>query len=180
MLGSHAALLADDPLDHDLRIASDFDAVLADDSSERLYVEEGIEQYGANEVQMEEIPLPPGPLKDLLEAINRIQDLEDQRSRSDSDYRRRLFVSLVTARNAPAHARAIKTLKSWGLRVNDGFFLGGWEKGAVLQVAQRTPGPPPCMSERPGSPPAQQPTEDARARPRPTTPRITQGSRHTV
>ena len=134
VLGSHAALLADDPVDHDLRIAFDFDAVLADDSSERLYVEEGIEQYRANEVQMEEIPLPPGPMKDLLEAINRIQDLEDQRSRSDSEYRRRLFVSLVTARNAPAHARAIKTLKSWGLRVNDGFFLGGWEKSAVLQV----------------------------------------------
>lgn len=134
VLGSHAALSADDPLDHDLRISFDFDAVLADDSSERLYAEVGIEAYRANEVQMEEIPLPPGPMKDLLEAINRIQDLEDQRSMSDPCYRRRLFVSLVTARNAPAHARAIKTLKSWGLRVNDGFFLGGWEKGAILQI----------------------------------------------
>lgn len=134
VLGSHAALIADDPADRDLRISFDFDAVLADDSSERLYAEAGIEEYRANEVQMEEIPLPPGPMKDLLEAINRIQDLEDERTHADPSYRRRLFVSLVTARNAPAHARAIKTLKSWGLRVNDGFFLGGWEKSAVLQV----------------------------------------------
>lgn len=134
VLGSQAALLADDPTDRDLRISFDFDAVLADDSSERLYAEAGIEEYRANEVQMEEIPLPPGPMKNLLAAINRIQDLEDDRSVSDPSYRRRLFVSLVTARNAPAHARATKTLKSWGLRVNDGFFLGGWEKSAVLQI----------------------------------------------
>lgn len=133
VLGSHNSL-TEDPLDLDLRISFDFDAVLADDSSERFYVEAGIDAYRANEVRMEEIPLPPGPLKNLLAAINRIQDLEDQRSRSDQSYRRRLFVSLVTARNAPAHARAIKTLKSWGLRVNDGFFLGGWEKSAVLQI----------------------------------------------
>lgn len=134
VLGSHADMLADEPADRDLRISFDFDAVLADDSSERLYAEGGLEKYRANEVEMEEIPLPPGPMKDLLEAINRIQDLEDERTHADTSYRRRLFVSLVTARNAPAHARAIKTLKSWGLRVNDGFFLGGWEKSAVLQI----------------------------------------------
>lgn len=134
VLGSNSAEFADDPSDQDLRISFDFDAVLADDSSERLYVEEGLDAYRANEIEMEEIPLPPGPMKALLEAINRIQDLEDERSASDEHYRRRLFVSLVTARNAPAHARAIKTLKSWGLRVNDGFFLGGWEKAAVLQI----------------------------------------------
>ena len=73
-------------------------------------------------------------MRDLLGAINRIQDLEDERSALEPDYRRHLFVSMVTARNAPAHTRAIKTLKSWGLRVNDAFFLGGWEKGAVLGI----------------------------------------------
>ena len=73
-------------------------------------------------------------MKDLLAAINRIQDLEDEQARANVDYRRHLFVALVTARNAPAHTRAIRTLKSWGLRVNDAFFLGGWEKSDVLAI----------------------------------------------
>ena len=54
--------------------------------------------------------------------------------KDDPRYARRLFVSIVTARNAPAYARATKSLKSWGLRVNDGFLLGGWEMAAVLGI----------------------------------------------
>ena len=131
VVGSVTSLAADD---RDLRIAFDFDAVLADDSAERVFDAKGIEGFREHEVEKEEVPLPPGPMKDLLGAINRIQDLEDERSTREPDYRRRLFVSIVTARNAPAHTRAIKTLKSWGLRVNDAFFLGGWEKGAVLGI----------------------------------------------
>lgn len=134
VVGSVTDLEADDPNDRDLRIAFDFDAVLADDSAERVYVDEGIEGYHEHEATMAEVPLPPGPMKDLLEAVNRIQDLEDARLKEDSAYARRLFVSIVTARNAPAYARAIKSLKSWGLRVNDGFFLGGWEKSTVLEI----------------------------------------------
>lgn len=134
VVGSVADLEADDPDDRDLRIAFDFDAVLADDSAERVYVAEGIEGYHEHETTLAEVPLPPGPMKDLLAAINQIQDVEDARAKDDNTYKRRLFVSIVTARNAPAYARAIKSLKSWGLRVNDGFFLGGWEKSAVLEI----------------------------------------------
>lgn len=134
VVGSVSDLRADDPSDGDLRIAFDFDAVLADDSAERVFAAAGIEGFREHEVKKEGVPLPPGPMKDLLGAINRIQDLEDERSALGSGYQRRLFVSIVTARDAPAHTRAIKTLKSWGLRVNDAFFLGGWEKSAVLAI----------------------------------------------
>lgn len=134
VVGSAADLVADDSADQDLRIAFDFDAVLADDSAEAIYARTGIDGFREHEVENEAIPLPPGPMRDLLEAINRIQDMEDARSVNDSSYCRRLFVSIVTARNAPAHSRAIRTLKSWGLRVNDAFFLGGWEKAAVLSI----------------------------------------------
>lgn len=133
VLGS-AASLPDDPTDRDLRIAFDFDGVLGDDSSEQVFDKEGIDAFRRNEVALEGIPLPPGPMKGLLHALNRIQDREDLRVQSEPAYRRRLFVSLVTARSAPTHRRAIHTLRSWGLQVNDGFFLGGWEKGAVLQI----------------------------------------------
>lgn len=134
VVGSAAALVADDPDDLDLRIAFDFDSVLADDSAERVFDARGLDGFQEHEVEQGEVPLAPGPMRDLLGAINRIQDLEDARCSEDMRYHRRLFVSLVTARNAPAHLRAIKTLKSWGLRVNDGFFLGGWEKSAVLRI----------------------------------------------
>jgi 5'-nucleotidase len=134
VVGVPAHLAADDPDDGDLRIAFDFDAVLADDSAEQVYATAGIDGFRDHEVEKAAIPLPPGPMKDLLGAINRIQDLEDAKSAEDDGYRRRLFVSIVTARNAPAHTRAIRTLKSWGLRVNDAFFLGGWEKAAVLRI----------------------------------------------
>lgn len=133
ILGSSDAL-TDDPTDEGLRIAFDFDAVLADDAAERVYQEEGLEAYKAHEAENARTALDPGPMRDLLAAINRIQDLEDARVEKDSSYRRRLFVSIVTARNAPAHARAIFSLKEWGLRVNDAFFLGGWEKSRVLAV----------------------------------------------
>lgn len=134
VVGTPAELVADDPDDRDLRIAFDFDAVLADDSAEQVYATAGIEGFREHEVEKAAIPLPPGPMKDLLGAINNMQDLEDAKSAQDRDYRRRLFVSIVTARNAPAHTRAIRSLKSWGLRVNDAFFLGGWEKAAVLRI----------------------------------------------
>lgn len=134
VVGDAGQLAADDPQDLDLRIAFDFDAVLADDSAEQVYAADGIERFREHEVQNETTPLPPGPMNGLLAAINRIQDIEDAKAAEDSAYRRRLFVSIVTARNAPAHARAIRTLKSWGLRVNDAFFLGGWEKSAVLEI----------------------------------------------
>ncbi|GAA2748309.1 5'-nucleotidase [Terrabacter aerolatus] len=134
VVGTPAELAADNPDDQDLRIAFDFDAVLADDSAEQIYATAGIEGFREHEVEKAAIPLPPGPMRDLLGAINNMQDLEDAKSAEDRDYRRRLFVSIVTARNAPAHTRAIRSLKAWGLRVNDAFFLGGWEKAAVLRI----------------------------------------------
>lgn len=43
-------------------------------------------------------------------------------------------IALVTAGNAPADLRAIKTLREWGVDVDMAFFLGGLEKTAVLKT----------------------------------------------
>ena len=40
----------------------------------------------------------------------------------------KIVTALVTARSAPAHARTIKTLRAWGIKVNQAFFLGGLDK----------------------------------------------------
>jgi 5'-nucleotidase len=130
VLGSPAA----DPHGTDLRIAFDFDGVLADDSSERVMQSEGLPAFHAHETEHLDQPLPEGRLSDFLRAINRIQDIEEARVESEPGYNRRVHVAIVTARNAPSHERVVRTLKSWGVRVNDAFFLGGIEKAKVLRV----------------------------------------------
>ncbi|MFD8020640.1 5'-nucleotidase [Streptomyces lavendulae] len=124
----------DDDTDRELRIAFDFDGVLAGDSSERIYRTAGIDGFRAHEVLNAATPHDPGPLKDFLAGINRIQRREEQERRKDPAYQPRLRVSLVTARDAPAHERALRSLKQWGLRVNDAFFLGGIDKAAVMSA----------------------------------------------
>ncbi|WKD31044.1 5'-nucleotidase [Streptomyces xanthophaeus] len=124
----------DDETDPELRIAFDFDGVVASDTSEQVYQSGGIDAFRAYEVGHAGTPHDPGPLRDFLAGINRIQRLEEERRREDSAYRPRLRVALVTARDAPAHERALLSLKKWGLRVNDAFFLGGIDKSAVMKT----------------------------------------------
>ncbi|MFF3860015.1 5'-nucleotidase [Streptomyces sp. NPDC002209] len=124
----------DDDTDRELRIAFDFDGVLAGDSSERIYRTAGIDGFRAHEVLNAATPHDPGPLKNFLAGINRIQRREEEERRKDPAYQPRLRVSLVTARDAPAHERAVRSLKQWGLRVNDAFFLGGIDKAAVMSA----------------------------------------------
>lgn len=130
VLGSPAA----DSNGSDLRIAFDFDGVLADDSSERVMQSDGLPAFHAHETEHLEEPLPEGKLSEFLRGVNRIQDIEERRAIADATYNRRVHVAIVTARNAPSHERVVRTLQSWGVRVNDAFFLGGIEKAKVLRV----------------------------------------------
>lgn len=119
----------------DLRIAFDFDGVLASDESERIMQQTGnLQAFHEHETANSATPHSPGPLKAFLAAVNRIQDREEAHRLEQPNYRIRLHVALVTARNAPSHERAVKSLKEWGVRVNDAFFLGGVEKARVLEI----------------------------------------------
>lgn len=124
----------DEVEDEDLRIAFDFDGVLVDDASEQVMQSGGLEKFHRHEVANMITPHNPGPLKEFLVRVSKIQKIEVSRKKLDPDYRKRLHVSIVTARNAPSHERAIMTLKEWGVVVNDAFFLGGIDKGTVLSV----------------------------------------------
>lgn len=120
--------------DDELRIAFDFDGVLANDESERFYQHSNLEEYQQHETELSNSPLAPGPLNELLRDLNLIQKTERERKELDDSYHPRLRISIVTARNAPAHERAVRSLQDWGVTVNDAFFLGGIEKSLVLQV----------------------------------------------
>jgi 5'-nucleotidase len=124
----------DDSGGRDLRVAFDFDGVLADDASEKVNQSKGLDKFQEHEALNAGTAQDAGPLRDFLLGINHIQRLEEQRKLEDPGYDRRVFVSIVTARNAPAHERAIRSLKAWGVTVNDAFFLGGVDKSAILRV----------------------------------------------
>ncbi|QXI36629.1 5'-nucleotidase [Pseudomonas xantholysinigenes] len=124
----------DDESDNNLRIAFDFDGVLAGDESEAVMQSGGLGSFHAHEVINVAQPHNPGPLKEFFVRIARIQAAEEQYKLEHPGYENRLRVSIVTARNAPSHERALNTLKSWGVMANDAFFLGGIEKRRVLQV----------------------------------------------
>ncbi|GKQ38513.1 5'-nucleotidase [Streptomyces sp. A012304] len=126
--------VADDPDDPDLRIAFDFDGVLADDASERVFQQDGMEGFRAHETRNVATPHDAGPLRDFLREINKLQRREEERRREDAEYQIRVHVSIVTARSAPAHERAVLSLNNWGVRVNDAFFLGGIDKSTVMDV----------------------------------------------
>lgn len=111
----------------EVRIAFDGDAVLFSDEAERVYQANGLGAFTTHETDNAASPLPPGPFKPLLQALHRLQQA------SEGPAPMRLRTALVTARSAPAHERAVRTLMQWGLEVDEAMFLGGLDKGAFLR-----------------------------------------------
>jgi 5'-nucleotidase len=116
---------ASDAHPHEVRIAFDGDAVLFSDEAERVYQAEGLSAFQQHEVRKASQPLPGGPFKPLLEALHRLQ--------SEGTARMHIRTALVTARSAPAHERAIRTLMDWHIEVDEAMFLGGLPKGEFLR-----------------------------------------------
>jgi len=124
-------IISDDEND-ELRIAFDFDGVIADDEAEVICKSKDLPEFHAYEVENSEIPHKPGPLADLFKKLSFLQKLEDREIEKDRSYKRILTTAIVTARNAPAHERVITTLEDWGVSANEMFFLGGMEKNRIL------------------------------------------------
>lgn len=122
----------DDDDDQELRIAFDFDGVIADDEAESVYKNGNLNDFHAHEVAKSYIPHQPGPLADLFKKLSFMQKLEDREVERNSNYKRILRTAIVTARNAPAHERVVTTLEHWGVNANEMFFLGGMAKDRVL------------------------------------------------
>lgn len=113
---------------NEIRIAFDGDAVLFSDESERIFQSKGLETFSEHEKRQALNALPNGPFKPMLEALHLLRD-QVQESGSAITIR----TALVTARSAPAHERAIRTLMQWGIVVDEAMFLGGLSKGPFLK-----------------------------------------------
>ena len=116
---------AGDAYPNEVRIAFDGDAVLFSDEAERVYQAEGLSAFQKHETDKAQQPLLAGPFKPLLSALQRLQQ-----SGTPS---MRIRTALVTARSAPAHERAIRTLMNWNIEVDEAMFLGGLPKGEFLR-----------------------------------------------
>lgn len=123
-----------DDSDEELKIAFDFDGVIADDEAETVYRENDLPEFQNYEVAKAHIPHNPGPLADLFKKLALIQKLEDAEQEKNRDYQRIIRTAIVTARHAPAHERVITTLESWGVSANETFFLGGMSKDRILST----------------------------------------------
>ena len=109
----------------EVRIAFDGDAVLFSDEAEQVFQKSGLEAFQQHELSKATQPLPGGPFKPLLAALHRLQQAGDTGMR--------IRTALVTARSAPAHERAIRTLMEWKVDVDEAMFLGGLPKGEFLR-----------------------------------------------
>jgi 5'-nucleotidase len=126
--------VADDEGDAELRVAFDFDGVLADDESELVFKRDGLDEFHAHETLHADRPHQPGPLADMFRKLALMQRLEERMQRRDPNYSKVVRIAIITARSAPAHERMVTTLKSWGVSVDETFFLGGMEKARVLEL----------------------------------------------
>src|SRR5690606_15517522 len=104
-------------------------AVLFSDEAEQVFQAGGLDAFQRHEIERAAQPLPDGPFKPLLLALHELQHSDPSQTQGGM----RIRTALVTARSAPAHERAIRTLMKWNIEVDEAMFLGGLPKGEFLR-----------------------------------------------
>jgi len=116
----------------EVRIALDGDAVVFSDESDQIYKAFGLEQFLRHEEDNALIPMDRGPLGKTF--LPKLALLRQKFMRTDGASRVR--ISIVTARNAPAHERVIQTLRAWGTPVDEAHFVGARAKAPMLAATR--------------------------------------------
>ena len=150
-----------DPHPNELRVAFDFDGIIAGDSSERQFqqylktspeVQEALTAYTQYEIDHANDPIEAGPLAGLLKGINNIQqtiesiqngtcktfnnmtDEEQQEILNDLRTTPTIRTYVVTARGADTVERTLNTLDSHGIHIDEMTMLAGMDKTPALEV----------------------------------------------
>lgn len=124
----------DDTDETELRVAFDFDGVIADDEAEKIFKQYGLKKYHEYETKNAKTPHHSGLLADFFRKLSFFQKLESKKQEENPNYNKIIKTAIITARNAPAHERAITTLNNWGVTVDDMFLLGGIDKKGILEI----------------------------------------------
>ncbi len=108
-------------------LAFDCDAVLVSDEADRIFEanKPDLTAFAAFEKENLDTPLQPGPLYRFARAL---AELQDEASIDSPPFR----VALVTSRDITYCERPIKTMRAWGLRIDQGFFVSDMYKRFVL------------------------------------------------
>ncbi|XP_069713845.1 cytosolic 5'-nucleotidase 1A-like isoform X2 [Phaenicophaeus curvirostris] len=113
-----------------LRVVFDGDAVLFSNETDQVFQEQGLERAVQYERAMEAVPMGEGPLKAFAMHLGKIRKKFSQEKSPIRTY-------LVTARSGrDMGIRAIKTLREWGLAIDEAFFMDGAPKGPILAQIQ--------------------------------------------
>ena len=113
----------------EVRIAFDGDAVVFSAESDLLYVEQGLDAFLRHETENATRPMAGGPFGNFLKKLSVLR-----RIYMDADNVRRVRIAIVTARNAPAHARVVHTLRAWGTDAEEAHSVGSRPKAPILSA----------------------------------------------
>ena len=117
------------PEESRVKIAFDADAVIFSDESECRFKREGFDAFYKYEKENADIPLKEGPFANLLKKLSQIQECLPTSIELSP-----LRLAIVTSRSLPSHFRVIKTLRKWGVYVDEAYFLGGLRKDELLKA----------------------------------------------
>jgi 5'-nucleotidase len=119
---------AETPSD-EVRVAFDGDAVVFDAESDIIYKEQGLDAFLAHETANAGNPLARGPFGNFLHKLSALRRVFLNEKNVS-----KVRIALVTARNAPAHERVIRTLRAWGTPADEAHFVGGHSKAPILKA----------------------------------------------
>uniref|UniRef100_UPI00398E4F6D cytosolic 5'-nucleotidase 1A isoform X2 n=1 Tax=Pristiophorus japonicus TaxID=55135 RepID=UPI00398E4F6D len=113
-----------------LKVAFDGDSVLFSDETDLVYREKGLDGVIQHEKDLENVPMGEGPFKIFAMILG---EMKKKFSQEDDP----ICTYLVTARSGnDLGIRAIKTLREWGLKIDEAFFMAGAPKGPILSYIQ--------------------------------------------
>lgn len=127
-LGTAPEARQEDPGD-EVRIAFDGDAVVFSAESDEIFKLQGLHAFLTHERENAKKPMSGGPFGKFLRKLSILRQI----FMNDAGVSR-VRIAIVTARNAPAHARVVHTLRDWGTPADEAHFVGVRTKGPILEA----------------------------------------------
>jgi len=127
-LGIAPDVRPEDP-DDEVRIAFDGDAVVFSAESDEVFKLQGLQAFLKHERENAKTPMSGGPFGKFLRKLSILR-----RIFMNGCGVSRVRIAIVTARNAPAHARVVHTLRDWGTPADEAHFVGVRPKGPILKA----------------------------------------------
>lgn len=113
----------------EVRIAFDGDAVVFSPESDEIYKNKGLQAFLQHETDNATNPMTRGPFGEFLKKLSVLRKIY-----LNAEGFSKVRIAIVTARNAPAHARVVHTLRTWGTPADEAHFVGAREKAPILKA----------------------------------------------